>query len=79
MELLLFHVFVWGKSKNTIGIMTKSLRFVKCQELEECTFIVFQVSFELLRSYLLLTLQRLNASIILPYETLQLCGSISQL
>ena len=79
MELLLFHVFVWGKSKNTIGIMTKSLRFIKCQELEESTFIVFQISFKLLRIYFLLTLKRLNASIILPYESLQLGGSISQL
>jgi len=30
MKLLFFHIFMWWKSKNTIRIMTQSLRFVKC-------------------------------------------------
>ena len=70
MELLLFHVLMWGQTKNTIRIMTKSLRFIKCQELEESTFVVFQVNFKLIWSGFLLTLQRLDASVVLPYESL---------
>jgi hypothetical protein len=44
-ELLLFHVFVWGKTQNTIRIVTKSLRFIKGQELEEGALVVLEFDF----------------------------------
>ena len=71
-KLLLLHVLVWGKTKNTIRIMTEALRFVEGKELEESALVVFQIDFELLRGNLILTFQWLDASVILPYETLEL-------
>lgn len=59
--------------------MTQSLRLVQGQELEESAFVVFQVDLELLWVRLLSTLQRLDASVVLPYETLELGRSISKL
>lgn len=44
-ELLLFHVLVWGETQNTIRIVTESLRFVKGQELEEGAFVVLEFDF----------------------------------
>lgn len=72
MKLLLFHVLVWRQTKNTVGIMTKTLRLVECQELEESALVVFQVKFQLIWGNLLWGLQWLDASIVLPYETLKL-------
>lgn len=59
--------------------MTQSLRLVQGQELEESAFVVFQVDLELLWVRLLSTLQRLDASVVLPYETLELGRSIGKL
>jgi len=45
MQLLLFHVLVWGETQNTIGIVTESLRFVEGKELEEGAFVIFEFGF----------------------------------
>lgn len=71
MELLLFHVLVGGKTEDTIGVVAEALGLVKSQELEESAFIVFQVGLKLVWGHLLLLLQWLDASIILPYESLE--------
>ena len=76
-ELLLLHIFVWGQTKNTIRIVSKTLRLVKGQELEECTLIILQINLKLIWRYFALRLEWLNASIILPNEALQLGGSVS--
>ena len=47
MELLLGKIFMRRKSKNTIGVVSKTLRFVKSQELEISTFIVLQLHLKL--------------------------------
>jgi hypothetical protein len=36
---------VWGKTQNTIRIVTKSLRFIKGQELEEGALVVLEFDF----------------------------------
>ena len=51
MKLLLLHIFVWGQTKNTIRVVSKTLRLVKSQELEECAFILFQISLKLFWLY----------------------------
>ena len=40
-KLLLFHIFVWRQTENTIGVVSKSLRLIKSQELEECALVLF--------------------------------------
>ena len=40
MELLLLHILVWGQTKNTIRVMSKTLGLIKSQELEECALII---------------------------------------
>jgi len=79
MKLLLFHVLMWRESKNTIWIVTKSLRLVKGQELEESTFVFLELQFLLNSAQSAVSLEWLDASVILPYETLKLGWSISQL
>ena len=69
-KLLLLHIFMWGQTENTIGVVSKTLRLIKSQELEECTFILLQIGFKLIWCYLTLRLEWLNASIVLPNETL---------
>ena len=59
--------------------MAESLRLIESKELEESALVVFQVSFELLWSSLLGGLEWLDASVILPYETLKLGRSVSKL
>ena len=48
-KLLLFHIFVWRQTENTIRVVSKSLRLIKSQELEECALIILQINFKLLR------------------------------
>lgn len=79
MELLLFHVLVWGQTEDTIGIVSETLRFVKSQELEEGAFVCFDISLELVWGNLLIALKGLDASIVLPYETLKLGRSVGKL
>ena len=79
MELLLFHVLMWGKTKNTIRIVTKSLRLVKSQELEEGALVIFEFHLKLNCVLSVVTFQWLDASVILPDESLELCRSVSQL
>ena len=76
-KLLLLHVLVWGQTENTVGVVSETLRLVKSQELEECTLIILQINFKLLRCYLALRLEWLDASIVLPDETLKLGRSVS--
>lgn len=78
-KLLLLHIFMWGQTENTIGVVSKTLRLIKSQELEECTFILLQIGFKLIWCYLTLRLEWLNASIVLPDEALKLSRSIGQL
>jgi len=47
MELLLFHILMWGETENTIGIVTKTLRFIQSQELEESAFVRLNSELEL--------------------------------
>ena len=61
-----------GKTKNTIGVMTKTLRLIKGQELEKGAFVTLQISLKLFWGNLRVALQWLDASIVLPYETLKL-------
>jgi len=68
-QLLLFHVLMGRKSENTIRVVAQSLGFVESQELEESTFVIFELKFGL-DGISSLTLQWLDASIILPNETL---------
>ena len=77
MELLLFHVLMWGETQNTIRIVTESLRFIKGKELEEGAFVSFKFGF-LLNSVQTFTLEWLNTGIILPDETLKFGRTISQ-
>ena len=78
MKLLLFHVFVWWKSENTIWVMTETLWFIQTQKLEEGTFVLFKLKFQLNTS-LCSTFQGLDASVILPNETLEFSWAICQL
>ena len=81
MQLLLADILVWGKSENSVRIITEALTLVESQELEVSAFVVLQLDLKLgQRSFLLLIgLKRLDASVILPDETLELSRSISQL
>lgn len=67
------------QTKNTVRIVAESLRLVESKELEEGALVLFQVSFELLWSRLFGGFKWLDASVILPYETLKLSGSVSEL
>ena len=77
MKLLLFHVFMWRKSKNTIRIMAKTLWLIQSQKLEESTFVLFQFKFQL-DTWLCTTLKGLYTCVVLPDETLKLGGTICQ-
>lgn len=76
MKLLLFHIFMGRKTENTIGVMSKTLRFVESKELEESTFVFFQFKFELDCVVGVCALEGLDAGVILPDETLELSGTI---
>ena len=80
-QLLLAHILVWGKSQDSVRIVTEALRFVEGQKLEVSALIVLQSDLELSeRSFLLLvSLERLDASVVLPDESLELGRSIGQL
>ena len=67
------------QTKNTIRIVTESLRLVESKELEEGALVSFQVSFELIWVCLFDSLEWLDACIVLPYETLKFSRSISKL
>lgn len=58
--------------------MTKTLRFVERQELEEGTFVLFQFHFQL-DSFEFGIFQWLDAGVVLPNETLELSRSIGEL
>ncbi len=78
MELLLFHVLMWRESENSITVMAESLRLVERKELEECAFVLLQLDLEL-HSVLSTTNEGVDASVVLPDESLELCRSVSQL
>ena len=78
MELFLFHVLMWGKSENSITVVAESLRLVERKELEECAFVLLQLDLEL-HSVLSTTNEGVDASVVLPDESLELCRSVSQL
>jgi len=75
MQLLLAHIFVWRESQNTIRLFAEALRFVKGQELEKSTFVLFKLGFQI-SSW---GLEWLNTGVILPDETLQLRWTICEL
>lgn len=81
MQFLLADILVWGKTENSVRIITEALTLVQSQELEVSTLVILQLDLKLgQRSFLLLIgLKRLDASVILPDETLELSRSISQL
>lgn len=72
---------MWGKSKNTVRVVSKTLTFVESQELEVSALVVLKGNFELGKgSFLLLvSLKWLDAGIVLPDESLKLSRSIGQL
>jgi len=78
MELLFAHIFVRWKSQNSIWLLAKPLRLVQSQELEICTFAVFKLQLNL-NKWLWSRLERLNTSIVLPNESLELGWSVSKL
>jgi len=43
MELLFLHIFMWGKSEDSIGVVTEALGLVEGEELEESAFILFNL------------------------------------
>jgi hypothetical protein len=69
-QLFLAHVLVWGKSKDTIGVFTKTLRFVESQELEVGTLIVLQLHFKF-SQFGGGALEWLDACIVLPDKSLK--------
>ena len=75
MQFLLADVLVWGQAEDSIGVVSETLGFVKSQELEISTFVVLQLDLKLSQGGLsfFIGLQWLNASIVLPDESLQLC------
>jgi hypothetical protein len=75
MKLLLAHLFMRRKSKNTIGFFTETLRFIKCKELEISALIFLKFKFELNETGLWFS-KWLDASVILPYESLKFGGTI---
>ena len=77
MQLLLAHVFVRRQSQDAVGLLAKTLRFVEGKELEIGAFVFLEAKFDLDQA-LRIDLQRLNASIILPDEALQLGRSVRQ-
>lgn len=81
MQFLLADILVWGKTENSVRIITEALTLVQSQELEVSALIILQLDLKLgQRSFLLLIgLKRLDASVILPDESLKLSRSISQL
>ena len=46
MKFFLAHIFVRRKTKDSVRVFTKTLRFVQSQELEISTFVVFQLQFQ---------------------------------
>jgi len=78
MKLLLFHILMWWETENTIWIVTKTLRFVERQELEEGTFVLFKFHFQF-DSFEFAVFQWLDAGVVLPNETLELSRSIGEL
>ena len=81
MQFFLAHVLVWGKSKDSIRVVSETLTLVQGQELEVSALVILKSDFKLgKRSFLLLVgLQRLDASVVLPDEPLKLGGSVGEL
>lgn len=77
MEFLFAHILVWGKTEDTIRIISETLRLVKCQKLEVCALIGFQLQFEINQT-LGVFVQWLNTGIVLPDETLKLGRTVGQ-
>ena len=46
MKFLFAHILVWRKTKNTIWVGSKTLRFIKSQELEVGTFVLLELEFK---------------------------------
>jgi len=78
-ELLLFHVLMWGQSQDTIGVVAETLRLVEGQELEEGAFVVLELHLQLDGVLSAISLQGLDASVVLPDETLKLSGTVGKL
>ena len=81
-QLLLFPVFVWRQTQNTVGVVAQTLRFVQSQELEKGAFIAFQLHLELHVAHGTDSLEGaewVDAGVVLPNETLELSRSISEL
>jgi len=79
MELFLLHVLVRRESQNTVRVVAETLGLVKSQELEESALVALQLQLLLHGVQGGVSLQWLNASVILPYESLKLGRSIGQL
>jgi len=45
MQLFLANILMWGKSKNTVRVVSKTLTLVESQELEVSALIVLQGNF----------------------------------
>ena len=80
-QLLLANILVRGKTKNAVRFVAEALRFVESEELEVGALVLFQVKLQLdeARLRLSIALQRLDARIILPNETLQLGRAVRKL
>lgn len=62
--------------------MTKTLRLVESKELEESAFVTLELYFQLNGAHWsdsLITVEWVDASVVLPDETLELCWTVSQL
>lgn len=72
---------MWGKSEDSIRIITETLRFVEGQKLEVSALVVLKCDLKLSEgSFLLLvSLKRLDTSVVLPDETLELSRSVGKL
>jgi len=71
MQLLLAHVLVGRKSKDAVRLLAQALRLVQGEELEVCTLVCFELKLDLYKA-LGVHLQRLDAGVVLPDETLEL-------
>ena len=80
-QFFLGNILVGRQTEDTIRLVAKTLRLVKGEELEVSAFVLFEVELKLdeARLGLAITLQRLDASVVLPDETLKLSRAISQL
>jgi hypothetical protein len=77
-KLSLLHVLVGRKTEDTVRVMTETLRLVQSEELEEGALVVLDLGIEL-SLVLRVNVEGLDASVILPDETLELGRAVRQL